>query len=97
MIEIVYTGPAGVHRALHEGEEYPLPYGVPTEVPAELADKLCRREHFEQVETEQFGSDGDEQVSVEQEVDGKPRVGETITYDSDPEGSTPPLPTVDDD
>lgn len=47
MIEVVYHGPAGVHRAFDaQGVEYRLPRGVPTLAPEDLAAKLCEREHF---------------------------------------------------
>lgn len=60
MIEVVYFGEAGVHRAFDaEGAEHALRRGVPTSVPEELAERLCEREHFtlaaEDVESEPTG------------------------------------------
>lgn len=77
MIEIVYTGSAGSHRAFSEdGVAYRLVQGVPTEVPDELAERLCDEEGFE------FADEATAPDPVEPETDDQDPTDE----DEDPQG-----------
>lgn len=80
MIEIVYTGPAGSHRAFDEsGEPYRLVRGVPTEVPDELAERLCEGEEFDFAEDVECEPETETPEPVDEEI-------EEPTAEEDPEG-----------
>lgn len=100
MIEVIYFGPAGVHRAFDaEGTEHALPRGVPTGVPDELAERLVEREHFAFADdyaeptADQDGDDNGEQATVDQLPEDPPETGEH-ELPEDPEGVNATHPYV---